>query len=268
MGRGVTVISEDARDDYFGKGVPAVGKTIETDNILYRVCGVVKSVARTQSFAFADMWVPYSLSKSNLHSTGLTGGYNGVLLLASKADISKAQEEYQQMVSRMPTDGKAFDRVLTRANTYLELFSLNAIDDHSGKVKLGAFFLLAGILFFLFLLLPTLNLVNINISRIMDRSSEIGVRKAFGASSVTLVYQFVVENLILTFMGGAIGVTLSLIIIRIINYRHPIDNLTLSVNVHVLLFGVFACLVFGLLSGVYPAWRMSRMQVVTALKAQ
>ena len=61
----------------------------------------------------------------------------------------------------------------------------------------------------LFMLLPTLNLVNINLSRILERSSEIGVRKAFGASSRTLVGQFVVENLVLTLIGAAVGLVLS-----------------------------------------------------------
>ena len=50
----------------------------------------------------------------------------------------------------------------------------------------------------MFVLLPTVNLVNINVSRILERASEIGVRKAFGASRRTLVAQFVVENVILT----------------------------------------------------------------------
>ena len=50
----------------------------------------------------------------------------------------------------------------------------------------------------LFMLLPTINLVNLNLSRILDRASEIGVRKAFGASSRTLVGQFLIENLVLT----------------------------------------------------------------------
>ena len=57
----------------------------------------------------------------------------------------------------------------------------------------------------LFLLIPTVNLVNINISRIMERASEIGVRKAFGAPARTLVGQFLVENLLLTFVGGLSG---------------------------------------------------------------
>ena len=119
----------------------------------------------------------------------------------------------------------------------------------------------------LVMLLPTLNLVNINITRILERSSEIGVRKAFGASSKTLVYQFIVENLILTLLGGLIGIVLSFILIQVINSANFIDNLELSLNITVLGIALLVCLVFGLLSGVYPAWRMSRLNVVTALKS-
>ena len=76
--------------------------------------------------------------------------------------------------------------------------------------------LLAG-LALLFVLLPTVNLVNINVSRIMERASEIGVRKAFGASARTLVGQFIVENVLLTLIGGLIGLVLSLFVLRALN---------------------------------------------------
>src|SRR5256885_1583041 len=61
----------------------------------------------------------------------------------------------------------------------------------------------------LFMALPTLNLVNLNVSRILERASEIGVRKAFGASSRALLGQFLVENVVLTLIGGALGLALS-----------------------------------------------------------
>ena len=102
----------------------------------------------------------------------------------------------------------------------------------------------------------------------MERSSEIGVRKAFGASGMTLVGQFIVENIILTFLGAFIAILLSFIVLQIINSSDLISNIHLTINLTVLGFSLLACLVFGLLSGVYPAWRMSRLQVVTALKAQ
>ena len=101
----------------------------------------------------------------------------------------------------------------------------------------------------------------------MERSSEIGVRKAFGASSRTLVLQFIVENIILTFLGGVIGIVLSSILIYIFNSSEIIPNGELNINLTVLFYTILACLVFGVISGVYPAWRMSRMQVVNALKA-
>ena len=73
------------------------------------------------------------------------------------------------------------------------------------------------ILMLFFILLPTINLMNINISRIIERSSEIGIRKAFGASSWTLVGQFVVENVILTLIGGVISLILAVFVLHIIN---------------------------------------------------
>ncbi|HMH24715.1 MAG TPA: FtsX-like permease family protein [Puia sp.] len=267
-GEKVAVISEETRDNYFGKGVSVAGKYIETDNVRYRVIGVVQNVSVMQLFAHADIYVPYTLSKENFHNTDISGGYNGIILLRSRADIPGMKEEYSRMAAKVPLNSKIFDVLYTSADTYLEWFARNMIDDHTGSAGLGTFFALTGIFLFLFLLLPTLNLVNMNISRIIERSSEIGVRKAFGASSRTLVYQFIIENLILTFIGNAIGILFSFIAIQALNSSDLIDNLHLSINVNVLIFSLLLSLIFGLLSGVYPAWRMSSMQVVEALKAQ
>jgi putative ABC transport system permease protein len=267
-GEKVAVISARVRDNYFGEGVAAVGKYIETGNKQYRVAGVFKSLP-TSSDVYADVFVPLIPSQDDLHSPSLVGGVTAILLLDSKADIPRMKNEFNQMAAKAPIDDKRFDRKLVFADTYLESFGREIhtgfTDGADGGVTV--ILLLIGLFFLLFLLLPTLNLVNINISRIMDRASEIGVRKAFGASSRTLVYQFIVENLILTFIGGAIGVLLAFIFIQVFNNGDFMDNVRLAINFHVLFFGLLACVVFGLLSGVYPAWRMSRMQVVTALKA-
>jgi putative ABC transport system permease protein len=160
----------------------------------------------------------------------------------------------------------SYDKITGHADPYLAGFTRVFLGDDSGT-GVTKFFLIIGIVLFLFMLLPTINLVNINSSRIMERSSEIAVRKAFGASSGTLAIQFIVENLILTFLGGIIGVTLSAIVLWVFNNSQLIPNAALQINFLVLAATLGACLVFGLLSGVYPAWRMSRLQVVTALKS-
>jgi putative ABC transport system permease protein len=262
----VAVISEKTKQEYFGDE-SATGKFIEADNVQYRVTGVVKSVPITILFSYGHLYLPYTLSKTERSNTGFGGSYTAILLARSKADLPKIQEEYQQIIARIPLQGLEFDKLYSYADTYLASFTRTLLgkEESSGVNK----FILGISLFALFfMLLPTLNLININISRIMERSSEIGVRKAFGASSRTLVYQFIVENIILTLIGGILGILLSAIIIAILNNSQIIPHVYLTINFMVLAWALLACLVFGLFSGVYPAWRMSRLQVVTALKAQ
>jgi putative ABC transport system permease protein len=261
----VAVISEDMRREYFGDATSVVGKYIEADNVKYRVTGVVKNIPITSYMTYSQIYLPYTVSKTDYKAKSYGGGFMAIILAASKADVPKMRNEYEQIISRVPPENKQFQHVYSHADSYIAGYVDTGNEKQSGVVialtVLGSFV-------FLFMLLPTLNLVNINITRIMERSSEIGVRKAFGASSKTLVYQFIVENIILTLLGGIIGFILSFIVIQVLNNANLIANLQLSINFMVLFVGLLICLIFGVLSGVYPAWRMSKLNVVTALKAQ
>lgn len=261
----VTVISEDMKSEYFGNDVgSALGKYIEADNVSYRICGVVKNLPITNYTMYSDIYLPYTVSKLDYkNDKAYIGDYTAILLAANKADVSKMKNEYEQVVKRVPMPSREFDRIYSHADTFLAAYLSTGNEESSGKLIA---FSTIGIFALFVMLLPTLNLVNINITRIMERSSEIGVRKAFGASSKTLVYQFLVENLILTFLGGFIGIILSLVAMHFINNAKLIANLDLSLNLTVLVYAMTICLIFGLLSGVYPAWRMSKLNVVTALK--
>jgi putative ABC transport system permease protein len=264
-GEHVTVISADAKKDYFGDKPSVVGKYIEADNVQYRVSGVVKNVPVTLYMLYSDIYLPYTVSKTDYNDKRYDGEYTGILLAASKKDVPKMQAEYEQVIGRIPMESKEYDKIYSHADSFITGYVRTGREEKSGITYA---FIAISIFVVLVMLLPTLNLVNINVTRIMERSSEIGVRKAFGASSKTLVYQFIVENLILTILGGLIGIILSVIIIQIINSANLIANLKLTLNFTVLFIGLLICLVFGLLSGVYPAWRMSRLHVVTALKGQ
>jgi putative ABC transport system permease protein len=262
----VAVISEDMKREYFGNdNSPAVGKYIEADNVKYRVCGVVKSLPITAYVLYSDIYIPITTSKTKLDADkSYMGNYNAILLAKDADDVPKMKKEYNDIVAKLPIPGKEWDHIYSHADSYVEAYVRSGNEKQSGMV----YAITAIGLFALFvMLLPTLNLVNVNITRIMERSSEIGVRKAFGASSKTLVYQFLVENLILTFLGGMIGVVLSIAVMYFINQAQLIANLTLRLNFTVLAYAIATCIVFGLLSGVYPAWRMSKLNIVTALKA-
>ncbi len=261
----VAVISEDMKNEYFGDVPSVVGKYIEADNVKYKVTGVVKNIPVTSYMTYSQIYLPYTVSKTDYKNKGYLGDYSAILLAATTADVPKMQAEYEHIMQRVPMENKGFNVLYSHAEGYIASYVNTGNEKQSGVTLvltiLGTFVLL-------FMLLPTLNLVNVNITRIMERSSEIGVRKAFGASSKTLVYQFIVENIILTLLGGLIGLILSVIAIEVLNSANLIPNLVLSVNFTVLAIGLLICLIFGLLSGVYPAWRMSKLNVVTALKAQ
>jgi putative ABC transport system permease protein len=131
-------------------------------------------------------------------------------------------------------------------------------EDHSGTIVMILTFVVI-----LFLILPVINIVNINLCRMGERASEIGVRKAFGASSLLLIGQFVAENLILTLIGGILGVFVSMGIIHILNAT---GMESYYFHYRMFLVGLAAIFVFNLLSGGYPAWRMSRFHPVDALR--
>jgi putative ABC transport system permease protein len=261
----VAVISEETKKAYFGDAKTVIGKYISADNINYKVIGVVGNVSKTVNNFCGDMYLPYTISK-DYKNNDLMGGYNAVLLAKSKADVPKMKKEYDQMLKKVPIP-KDFDKLYSNADPFFVGMTRRIAGDgtNSGLTKVVS---IISLFVLLFLLLPTINLVNINITRIMERSSEIGVRKAFGASSKTLVYQFIVENMILTFLGGIIGIILSVIVIYLINGANFVSNMRLSINLTVLFYSLIACIFFGLISGVYPAWRMSKLNVVRALKAQ
>jgi putative ABC transport system permease protein len=263
----VAVISEGLKKKYFGDVPSVIGKYIEADNTRYQVIGVVKDVSKTLWTVYGNMYLPYTTSKFSDKNTDLMGSYTAVLVAKSTGEIPAMVAEYNQMLKKVPFDKKQFDQLDIRPDTYLASLTRGILGDDK-STGITKFFLVLGLVTFIFLLLPTINLVNINITRIMERSSEIGVRKAFGASSRTLVFQFVIENMILTCIGGLIGLVLSVLAIYFINSADLIGNLNLTMNLKVLFYSFIACLFFGLLSGVYPAWQMSRLNVVTALKAQ
>lgn len=262
----VGIISEATKLAYFGNVSSVVGQYIEADNIRYRVQGVVKNVPITLSMFYGDLYLPYTVSKIDVtRDKDYRGNFFGILLAPSSYDLKAMQAEYDAMLSKVPMSDSQFNRIYAPAETFIYAYLNTGNDKRNGfKYALTAL----GVFILLVMLLPTLNLVNINITRIMERSSEIGVRKAFGASSKTLVYQFLTENLILTFLGGMIGLLFSFIIIQVLNRLNLIDHLQLSLSLPVFVAGILICLVFGLVSGVYPAWRMSKLHVVSALKAQ
>jgi len=261
----VAVINETTRRRYFGGG-PALGKPFEIDGQRFRVVGVVRDVPIVRIVPFADVWVPISTARDSNYRHATTGNFMAILLARSRADFPAIKSEYQARMARMELpDPKLYSRFEGGADTQFEALARFIFGDEGSTTHAPQ---LAGLLLLgmvLFMLVPTLNLVNINLSRILDRASEIGVRKAFGASSRTLTGQFLVENLVLTLVGGAIALALAAPLLAALNRSGLIPYAQFGLNLRVFAYGMAIAVFFALLSGVYPAWKMSRLQPAAAL---
>ena len=265
--RFVAVIDATTREKLLG-GRRAVGETIEADGQRFRVVGVVPDVPATRMNAAADIWVPITTAKTDGYKHQMMGDCNGIALLAPGASASAAREELRARLkhAELP-DPRNYTTIIALLETRFEALSGEILgspsDEESHPERLLG--VMIGVAF-LFMLLPTVNLVNLNMSRIMERASEIGVRKAFGASAWTLVGQFVVENVVLSVVGGAVGLLFSVAVLQVLNRSEVIPYANLQLNVRIFLYGLGLAVFFGLFSGVYPAWRMSRLNPVQALK--
>lgn len=100
----------------------------------------------------------------------------------------------------------------------------------------------------------------------MDRSSEIGVRKAFGATQSQILTQFVFENIVQTLIGGSIGFLFAFGAMHFINQSKILGTIVLKIDFSFFIYSLLICLLFGVLSGLLPALKMSKLQIVNALK--
>ncbi|GAB3225121.1 ABC transporter permease [Hymenobacter seoulensis] len=265
----VAVVNQSTARKYFGTDTGVVGRTIEINQSAFRVMGVVDDVPVMRVSSYADVWVPLSTSPNNLNQARLDGEYSAIILAKSPADKAAVQAEFDQMAKRIPlTDPKAMDHLDLHADQLLASYSrqiMSPLTDYSSDGTAILYAILTG-LALLFMMLPALNLVNINVSRIMERSSEIGVRKAFGATGRTLIGQFLVENIFLTAIGGLLGLGLAYIVLQLIGGAQIIAYSHFELNLRIFGWALLVTLLFGLLSGVYPAFKMSRLLPVQALK--
>lgn len=265
-GNAVAVINESTRRRFFADA-PAVGRDLEADGQRFRVVGVVKDVPFLRMVAFSDIWVPIGSARSTGYRTEMIGNFVGLFLARSRADFPRIRDEFQARLDRLQLPDPR-SKLYGGADTFFESISRELLGrDNASRhpLQLGLFLALAALLF---MTLPALNLVNINLSRILERASEIGVRRAFGAPRRALIAQFLVENLVLTLLGAAIGLALAAGTLAAINRSGLVPYSDFSIHGSVFAWAVGLSVVFALLSGVLPAWRMSRLDPVDALSGR
>jgi putative ABC transport system permease protein len=264
-GRFLAVINHSTARKLFGEA-RAVGQSLDVGGQRFQVVGVVEDAVHIN--AFADLWVPVSTDPSSDYRSQMWGDYTALILARTPAQLPEIQREVARLATTVKYDDpKEFNKAYFWADGKLDFFARQLLGTHRQEDS-GAWLLLTviGTLMLLFMALPALNLINLNTGRILERSSEIGVRKAFGASSRQLVWQFVVENVLLCIVGGVLGLAFAKGALVWLERSGLIPYLRVDLNLAVFGWGLLLAVVFGLLSGVIPAWKMSRLHPVQALK--
>lgn len=265
------VLSESVARVLFGSE-QAVGKDIKLDFTVFRVCGVVKDISRFAKKAYADIWIPYTATPAYNTSwnEGIGGLFNCYVMLkegCSRNDLKRDVDERVRLYNSKLSDCRA--KIFDQPNSQVEEWMF---DSNSGlEMTVAKVYLRYAIILFVLLLVPALNLSGITLSRMRKRIAELGVRRAFGATKGNIIGQVLMENLVLTLIGGLLGFCLSFVAMWLLRDWLLVTSLgeaglSMSMlNGYVFLAALFFCLVMNLMSAGIPAWRVSRVNITKSI---
>lgn len=266
----VIVISTKTAQNYYGRETNVVDEEMFIDGKTFKVIGVYPDKAKIISYVSPDGVSPWTTLEVSRYHNYYFGGFN-VMYTAKPGSIKKLKSEIKHAATLVPIDHPDnehnFKNVVFHPKTYNEMFAQGVYYEQGNAEKsLSIMKIVLLCLLLFFTILPTLNLINLNVSRIMDRSSEIGVRKAFGAHQSNIITQFIIENVVQTILGGLIGFGIAWVLINLINKGGYLDQATLTFNIKFFIYSFLITLIFGVISGFLPAYKMSKLQIVNALK--
>lgn len=261
--RFVAVINATTRAKFFGTGA-AVGRTLEADGQTFTVVGVVPDVPIFRLAATGDIYVPVTTAKSDHYKTALRGGFFALFLLSDPAAAEGMRQEFKARLARIDVPAP-YERILAVPESAFAGFARTVFGDYETEDAAGRLLAILLAAALAFMLLPAVNLVNLNISRALERASEIGVRRAFGAAARDLLFQFLFENIVIALIGGLLALGGALIVLALLNTSGLIPYAHFTLNARIAAWGCAFALVFGVVSGLLPAWRLARLAPLAAL---
>jgi len=259
----VVVLGNQLAQTLFGQMVP-VGQNIRIKGRQFRVIGVLKS--KGEAFGMEDQaaMIPMSTAQATLSSGRLSGAGHAIQAISvqakSKDLIASAQWEISNILRQRHHIKPGHDddfQVISMGDISRTADQMYAV----GELIMGA---IAGIS----LVVGGIGIMNIMLVSVSERTSEIGLRKAVGAKRRDILTQFLTEAAVLSLWGGALGVGLGWVLVKIsagalVNMGFPFPALV-PADVVALAVGVAICI--GIASGLYPAVRAARLDPIEALR--
>jgi predicted permease len=273
-GHPVVILSYGLWQRGYGGKADALGQSIRLDRKPYTIVGVMPA-----SFIFplpgmaqgvaADLWVPLGLTKEDLQDYGDNFDYSVVARLKPGIGVGQANADLQ-LVARgvLDTYAKAAsDAHQSLGDFQLGMTALPLRGEVTGPLRPTLLVLLGSV--GLVLLIACVNVANLLMMRAAGRQKEIAVRLAIGAGRFRLLRQFVVEGLLLAFLGGGLGLAVAVWIKELLVAGMPASVPrfhAIELNWGVLVFTFLIVSVVGLAFGVLPAMWSSRTDPNASLK--
>jgi putative ABC transport system permease protein len=261
-GARVAVLGQTTLDELFAAGVNPIGQTIKINRVPFRVIGVMEEKGGT---AFSDeddvVFIPLSTAQTRLFGgRQVSGDYTVSVIYAQATDESRLEAARDQITRVLrqrhglvySTDENDFT-VLTQADISSVLGSLTAV--------LTAFL---GLIAAVSLLVGGIGIMNIMLVSVTERTREIGLRKAVGARRRDILGQFLVEAVVLSLVGGVIGITLGAGATFVASVA--VKDLKMYTSPTTILLATGFAAVVGLFFGIYPAMRAARLNPIDALR--
>lgn len=250
----VAVLGPTTVTDLFEEGVDPIGQTVRIKNVVFTVIGVTKAKGGS-GFGSADdvIFIPLSAAQKFLAGEDYV---SSISVQATDADsMTQLQTEITDtlLVRHKISDPSAADfSILNQADIVATASSVT-----------GTFTLLLAAVAGISLVVGGIGIMNMMLTTVTERTREIGLRKAIGATRKDISKQFLIEAIILTCLGGVIGIILGWAISWGINYTGVLTT-SVSIGSVALAFGVSTFI--GVVFGYYPARRAAGLNPIEALR--
>ncbi len=232
----------------------ALGKVIHVGNTRYKVVGVLasKGASMTQSH---DRRVFIPLLNAKRYYGTADRNYS---LLASIKDptqmdnaVAEATGLMRNIRSLKATQENDFD--IRKSDGILQTLKEITTELRIATIAIALMTLLGA----------AIGLMNIMLVSVTERTREIGVRKALGATQFNILFQFLMEAVVITILGGILGIILGILVG--FGVAHAIKG-EFIIPFNWMALGIFVCIVVGTLSGLYPALKASRLDPIESLR--
>ncbi len=254
----VAVIGSGVRDSFFG-GEDPMGKSIKVKGQSYRVVGLAKQRGSAGFFNFDDvMYVPLKTMDNKLL------GIDYVQQITFKVkDVSRIEETAADIRDVMRREHDITDPAKEDFSVTTAVEARDIINNVFGTIN---YLLLA--LTSISLLVGGVGIMNVMYVAVTERTREIGLRKALGASNSGILRQFLLEAVIVTLLGGAVGIVFGIAATYFLNgFLVRLGFfLQFSVPASTILTAVGFSAVTGIIFGIYPAWKASQLSPIEALR--